>query len=168
MKIDIPLENGLLPDRFGKYSSEEVRRDGNNILSFPITISEVPEETQSLALTFTDYDSIPVCGFEWIHWIACDIPASTTVIPENASHDGSFSFTQGLNSCVSRSHETSPEVICGYIGPCPPDRDHTYTVRLYALDCELGLSQGFYLNELHWAMQDHIIDVAEVNFVSRA
>ena len=44
MKIAIPLdENGMLPDRLGKYSSPELRRDGNNICSFPIEVSDVPE-----------------------------------------------------------------------------------------------------------------------------
>lgn len=36
MKIAIPLdEKGMLPDRFGKYSSPELRRDGNNICVVP-------------------------------------------------------------------------------------------------------------------------------------
>lgn len=168
MKAHIPLENGFLPDKYGKYSSKDVRRDGNNILSFPIQIEEVPSAAQSLALVCIDYDSTPVCGFTWIHWIACDIPASTTQIPENASHSGELVFTQGSNSCVSRADETSNEVIQGYIGPCPPDKDHTYTLYVYALDRVLGLPQGFYLNDLHWAMKDHILACAEVNFVSRA
>ena len=52
MKIAIPLdENGMLPDRFGKYSSPELRRDGNNICSFPIEVSGVPEGARSLALS---------------------------------------------------------------------------------------------------------------------
>ena len=58
MKIAIPLdEKGMLPDRFGKYSSPELRRDGNNICSFPIEVSGVPEGAKSLALSFVDYDS---------------------------------------------------------------------------------------------------------------
>lgn len=168
MNVTIPLENGYLSDRFGKYSSEALRRDGNNINSFPMFLSDVPEGTKSFALAFIDYDSTPVCGFAWIHWIACDIPADVREIPEGASHVSSFSFTQGSNSCVSRSDETSDEVICGYIGPCPPDKDHRYTMRVYALDCMLGLERGFYFNELHWAMEGHVLAVAEENVWSRA
>ena len=168
MQISVPLEQGMLPDRFGKYSDESLRRDGNCIHSFPIQIDNIPEDTQSLALAFIDYDSTPVCGFTWIHWIACGIPADTTLIPEGASHDESFTCVQGSNSCVSRAAETHDEVICGYVGPCPPDRDHTYTLRLYALDCELNLSRGFYYNELHWAIQGHVIDEAELNIMSHA
>lgn len=91
MKIAIPLdEKGMLPDRFGKYSSPELRRDGNNICSFPIEVSGVPEGTKSLALSLVDYDSIPVCGFAWIHWAACGVSPDTVLIPENASHSGEF------------------------------------------------------------------------------
>lgn len=168
MRIIIPLEDGYLPDRFGKYSSEDLRQDGNNVNSFPFTVEKVPEGTKSLALAFIDYDSTPVCGFTWIHWIACDIPADVREVPENASHAPSFAFTQGSNSCVSRADETSDEVICGYIGPCPPDKDHRYTLRVYALDCMLGLDHGFYYNELHWAMEGHVLAIAEENVWSRA
>lgn len=168
MKISVPLENGLLPDRFGKYSAQELRKDGNNINSFPITIEGVPEGTQSLALTFIDFDSTPVCGFTWIHWTACDIDPSTTLIPENASHSGEFTFTQGANSCISRAEETSTDVINGYIGPCPPDKDHVYTLKVMALDCKLGLDTGFYYNELHWAVQGHVLDLAKLDLPSRA
>ena len=114
MKIAIPLdENGMLPDRFGKFSSPELRRDGNNICSFPIEVSGVSEGAKSLALSFVDYDSIPVCGFAWIHWAACEISPDTTLIPENASHSGEFDFVQGSNSCLSRAEETSEAVIRG-------------------------------------------------------
>lgn len=169
MKISVSLDGeGLLPDRFGKYSPQELRRDGNNICSFPIAVEDVPAGTVSLALSFVDYDSVPVYGFAWIHWAACGIAPGTTLIPENASHDGAFPFIQGSNSCLSRAEETSEEVIRGYIGPCPPDKDHTYTLTVYALDCELALQPGFYFNEFHWALQGHVIDRCHLDIPSRA
>lgn len=99
---------------------------------------------------------------------ACRVSPDTALIPENASHSGEFSFVQGSNSCLSRAEETSEEVIRGYIGPCPPDKDHRYTLTVYALDCELDLQPGFYFNELHWALQGHILDSDELDVVSRA
>lgn len=103
MKIAIPLdENGMLPIVLENFLSPELRRDGNNICSFPIEVSGVPEGAKSLALSFVDYDSIPVCGFAWIHWTACGISPDTTLIPENASHSGEFDFVQGSNSCLSQ------------------------------------------------------------------
>ena len=58
--------------------------------------------------------------------------------------------------------------IRGYIGPCPPDKDHCYTLTVYALDCEMNLQPGFYFNEFHWALQGHILDSVELNILSRA
>lgn len=168
MDITIPLEGGYLPDRFGKFSDESLRKDGNSIHSFPFSIEGVPENAVSLAWAFIDYDSTPVCGFTWIHWIACGAPASYKDVPEGASHSGDAPFIQGSNSCVSRAAETSEDVIRGYIGPCPPDKDHRYTLMVYALDTDLGLEEGFYFNELHWAIQGHILASAEVNVMSRA
>lgn len=169
MKITVPLDkNGMLPDKFGKYSPEELRRDGNNICSFPVQIADVPAGTKSLALALVDYDSIPVCGFAWIHWAACGIDPHTAEIPENASHSGGFSFIQGANSCISRAEETSREVINGYIGPCPPDKDHRYTLTVYALDSELDLEPGFFFNDFHWALQGHVIEARHLDIPSRA
>ncbi len=168
MNVSVPLENGYLPDRFGKYSAPEMRKEGNNIHSFPIGISDVPAGTKSIALAYVDYDSIPVCGFQWVHWTACGIDPTTTEIPEGASHSGEFAFIQGSNSCTSRASETSEDVICGYIGPCPPDKDHIYTLRVYALDTELSLARGFYYNELHWAMKGHVLECVELDMHSRA
>lgn len=42
----------------------------------------------------------------------------------------------------------------------PPDQPHLYELHVYALDIELDLQNGFYLNELHHAMNDHILDTA--------
>lgn len=169
MKISVSFDDEvMLPDRFGKYSPQELRQDGNNICSFPIAIADVPEGTESLALSFVDYDSIPVCGFAWIHWAACDIAPDVSLVPENASHSGAFSFVQGSNSCLSRAEETSEGVIRGYIGPCPPDKDHTYTLTVYALDCKLGLEPGFFFNEFHWALQGHVVEECHLDIPSRA
>ena len=78
MRISVGLDNGLLPDRFGKHAPEAYQLDGHPVRSFPIEIADVPEGARSLALTFLDYDAVPVGGFCWIHWLACDIAPDTT------------------------------------------------------------------------------------------
>ncbi|MGN0301934.1 MAG: YbhB/YbcL family Raf kinase inhibitor-like protein [Anaerotardibacter sp.] len=170
MNISIPVENGYLPDVYGKYSPEECRLHGDNIFSFPVSISEVPKNTQSLAIVFIDYDSTPVCGFTWIHWLACNIDPSTSFIPENASRNNRSLFIQGSNSLHSRKEEVGDDVIglCSYLGPCPPDKDHTYTIKLYALDTVLDLEEGYFLNDFHWAIKNHVLDTAILDFRSRA
>lgn len=71
MKIAIPLdEKGMLPDRFGKYSSPELRRDGNNICSFPIEVSGVPEGPSPLlfrSLIMTPFPYVALPGFTGLH-----------------------------------------------------------------------------------------------------
>lgn len=170
MKISIPIENGMLPDKYGKYAELEYKQYDKPVCSFPITIEEVPAGTRSLALTFIDYDSTPVCGFTWIHWIMCGISPDTKEIPENASQHPQPEWRQGFNSTFGDLSDVNNDltVAQAYVGPCPPDMDHTYTLRVFALDEDLDLSEGFFFNQLHWAMQGHILDTAEVNVVSRS
>lgn len=170
MRVHVDLENGLLADRFGKFAPPEDRLEDFPVRSFPIEIADVPEQAQSLALVFIDFDAIPVGGFCWIHWIACNIPPETTLIPENASATGAVPCVQGANSNWSpMAHDsTNRNVYCRYCGPQPPDATHVYTLTLYALDCTLDLPEGFYLNELRHAMQGHVLDQARVELPSRA
>ncbi len=64
--------------------------------------------------------------------------------------------------------QEAQKIIRGYIGPCPPDKDHRYTLRVYALDTTLDLEPGYFANTFHWAVKDHILEVTEINFWSRA
>lgn len=169
MDISVELENSLLPDRFGKYAEGQDLFEGHPIRSFPITISDLPHQAASLALTFLDWDAIPVGGFCWIHWVACNISPETTFIPENASALELIPMVQGANSEVSplAGSQSDPRIIHRYTGPYPPDKDHRYSLSLYALDTVLDLKEGFFLNEMIWAMEGHIIDKADCHFLSR-
>ena len=162
MKVHVELDGGLLADRFGKYASEPDRLEGE--------ISDVPQEARTLALAFIDYDAIPVGGFCWIHWTACNLPATTTLIPEDASRTEAVDMVQGRNSNWSPMAHGSdnPQVHSRYCGPQPPDATHSYTLNVYALDCVLDLPEGFYLNELRRAMSGHVLDQASVELPSRA
>lgn len=170
MRIHVQLENGLLPDRFGKHAPAEWQIDGCPVRSFPIEIEDVPEGARSLALTFLDWDAIPVGGFCWIHWIACDFPPGTRLIPEDASASGAVPCVQGSNSDWSplAGSRTDPRIIRRYAGPCPPDKTHDYTLTVYALDCELGLEEGYYLNEFRRAIRGHVLAEASLELPSRA
>lgn len=96
--------------------------DADNI-SPELHIGNVPEGTKALVLVMDDPD-IPESvkkerGVETIdHWVLYNIPTETTVIPE-----GEIVGTSGLNSRGSTE----------YRGPCPPDREHRYFFRLYAV-----------------------------------
>lgn len=159
MKIDVTLENGLLPDKYAKFS--DITIDGIPSMSFPIRVEGVPAGAKSLALTFVDHDSIPVCGFAWTHWIAANIPSNITEIPENASQNGTFGMVQGRGSF-------SGAVSCRYGGPTPPDKTHNYTLTVFALDSVLELAEGFALKELTDKMHGRVIDKAEIALPARS
>ena len=171
MQIDVTLDSkGYLPDRFAKYSSELYK--GVPTCSFPFSVSGLPTGTHTLALSFVDFDSIPVCGFAWIHWIAANIavPAgsATLSLEADASSVGTFGMVQGKNSSASPlSGETDPLVTCRYNGPQPPDKDHVYTLHVYALDSRLDLAEGFWLNELLRQMEGHVIASARTSLPAR-
>lgn len=170
MHISVELESGLLPDRFGKHAPEEYQLEGHPIRSFPIEIEGVPAGTKSLALAFVDWDAIPVGGFCWIHWLACNFPPNTTLIPENASASGAVPCVQGSNSDWSplAGGWTDPRITQRYAGPYPPDKTHEYTLTMYALDCELGLEEGYFLNEFRRAIKGHVLAEAQLEIPSRA
>jgi hypothetical protein len=107
-------ENGMIPSRY--------TCDGENI-NPELRIGIAPEGTMSLVLVMDDPD-IPESvkeerGIEkFDHWVLYNIPKDTSVIQENSSVG-----TEGLTSRGTT----------GFVGSCPPDREHRYIYRLYAL-----------------------------------
>ncbi|OGY61574.1 MAG: kinase inhibitor [Candidatus Colwellbacteria bacterium RIFCSPLOWO2_12_FULL_46_17] len=127
--------------------------DGNNIIP-PISISDVPEGTKTLTLIMDDPDvpkSIRPDGI-FDHWLVWNIPADVKEIREGEAPAG----IEGKNTRGDKK----------YTGPCPPDREHRYFFKLYALDAELELDPNTTTKgDLMHAMDGHII--AEVEFMGR-
>lgn len=168
MKISVPLTNGLLADEYGKYAPADAMLAGHPIKSFPIEISDAPTATKTFAIVFIDFDSTPVCGFTWIHWLAANIPASLTSIPANASRQLADQFVQGNNSNAGALVGGDPQITSGYVGPQPPDKAHHYTLKVYALDDQLPLTNNYWLNDFIHAAQGHILATAQFDIPSRA
>lgn len=168
MKISVPLIDGLLADEYGKYAPANAMLADHPIKSFPIKISEAPAETKTFAIVFIDYDSTPVCGFTWIHWLAANIPASMTDIPADASRQLNTQFVQGNNSNAGALVNGDPQITSGYVGPQPPDKTHHYTLNVYALDDQLPLQNHYWLNDFVHAAKGHILAHAQFDVPSRA
>lgn len=169
MKVSVPLENGLLADKYGKYASGDQIKNGKPIISFPIEFADIPSDAKYLAFTFTDPDSIPVCGFEWIHWTVANIPVSMPSLLENFSQSAPDEIIQGKNSSASPLLSGNlPELMNGYNGPYPPDQTHDYILKAYALDEKLDIQSGFWMNELLHQMNGHMIAHCRFVIPSRA
>ena len=164
MQIKVDLERGCLPDRFTKHAAAADLVGGVPGRSFPFAVSDLPAGTKTLALTLVDYDSIPVCGFAWIHWLAANLPASWTQVPENASRTPELAakFVQGKNSNANRFAPREPVTQVGYTGPQPPDKRHDYTLTAYALDAALPLEDGYWANDFRRARQGHVLATAQL------
>ncbi|MBS9334627.1 YbhB/YbcL family Raf kinase inhibitor-like protein [Fructobacillus sp. M1-13] len=165
--MQIQAITGYLPDQYSKHAPEEYRKEGVPVCSLPIELEDLPKGTKDLAVVFIDYDAVPVCGFPFIHWLATGFGAVTNV-PEDAARLDK-SLCQGSNSFSSKFYpEHAESIVQGYAGPMPPDKDHNYTLTVYALDQKLDLSKGFYLNELLKAMDGHVLAQASEQVLAKA
>lgn len=118
-------------------------------LSPPLEIKGVPEKTKSLVLIMDDPDVPKSVRADqmWIHWVLFNIPPETKKIEEDAAAPGM------LGSGTERM---------GYQGPCPPDREHRYFFKLYALDTVLKLREGSTKEQVEAAMHHHILASSEL------
>ena len=120
--------------------------EGQN-LNPALTFGNVPAGTKQLVLTMHDPDvpknMVPSGNFD--HWFVWDLPATRKGIAEG---DG---IALGLNGTGN-----------GYIGPCPPDREHRYFFRLYALNISLQGKNFKDRAAVEAAMKGHILAQAEL------
>jgi len=123
--------------------------DGEGV-SPELVFSSVPEDAQSLVLIMEDPDvpkAIRDDGM-WDHWLMWNMPADTERIGEGETAPGTVGKNTGGNF--------------EYGGPCPPDREHRYFFKLYALDSDLSLDPQATKAALIDAMEGHILDSAEL------
>jgi len=126
---------GVIPRKHGY-------KNGN--LSPPLKISGVPENTSSLALIMDDPDAMGAVGKVWVHWVLWNIEPSVVELKENS-----------IPSDCLEGETDFGEI--GYGGPAPPDKEHTYIFKLYALDQKLDADKGSTKKQIEEAMKNHII-----------
>jgi Raf kinase inhibitor-like YbhB/YbcL family protein len=156
------ISQGLLSHEYGINNTSSLR-EGVPTISFPISWKNPPVGTASFALVFLDYDNVEDEGVCWIHWLVADIPANVGGLSKDESRTNPR-LIQGSNSWAlpyGPYEGISQDLICHYGGPAP-GRSHEYECTLYALDCLLGLTSGFYLNHLRKAMDGHILAKAKL------
>ncbi len=93
--------NDEIPEEYG-YTKENINP--------PLSVSEVPPGTKTLALVMDDPDAEPVAGKIWDHWVVWNINPEISEIPEDWDQKGSM---VGKNDYGEK----------GYGGPNPPDKN---------------------------------------------
>ena len=137
MKIESSAfqNGGEIPRKYG-YKKDNV----NPVL----IINDVPADAKSLALVMDDPDAMGAVGKVWVHWVLWNIDPSTGEINENSVPSNSIQGKTDFGEIA-------------YGGPAPPDKEHTYLFKLYALDDKLSLDEGSTKSQLEEAMKNHVI-----------
>ncbi len=142
MKVESSaFQNGSeIPRKYG-YKKENINP--------PIIIKEIPDETKSIALIMDDPDAMGAVGKIWVHWIVWNIDPNTSEIKENSVPSNSIQGKTDFGEIA-------------YGGPAPPDKEHTYIFKVYALDEKLNIKEGSSKSQVEEAMNGHVLSKAEL------
>ena len=133
----------------GEIPREYGYKNGNKIP--PLTVSGIPEGTESLALIMDDPDAMGAVGKVWLHWLEWNIIPNTL--------DYSFFDLSHREDHFVGVNDFGEE---GYGGPAPPDKRHTYVFKVYALDSGLQLAAKSTKADVEKAMRGHIIEQTQL------
>jgi len=138
--------NGAMPMRFSEYA------DG---VSPALAWSAVPN-AQSYAIIMEDPDAKPALPF--VHWVAWNIPAGVTRLPEGVQEQPRLTEPEGVLQGRNTRGST------GYYGPRPPvgEAAHHYHFQVFALDTQLDVPFGADRDQVLAAMQGHVLAKGEL------
>ena len=113
-----------------------------------------PRETQSFAVFMErrEKEAAP-----YLTWALYNIPATFTGLPQN--------LPKVPEPGDGMRHARSDHNAAEYVGPCEAKGKIPYALRVFALDAALALPAGAPPDDLIRAMNGHIIDMAEVDFI---
>lgn len=134
-------DEGRIPDRYGREAED---------VNPPLAIGNVPDGAESLALVVDDPDAVEPAGKVWDHWVVWNLPPGTATIPEDWTPEEA---TEGTNDYGD----------VGYGGPNPPDTEHRYRFKLFALETTLELPTETDVEALGSAMNGHVLDGAQLD-----
>lgn len=127
---DIVLSSSAFKD--GEAIPTKYTCDGDN-LSVPLTWSNLPEGTESVAVVMHDPDAPNGTVYHWGIWT---IPAAATGLPEGLPPSAEVALSISADTKVVASQSSNIAKTVGYTGPCPPEGDdaHRYIFEVFALD----------------------------------
>jgi Raf kinase inhibitor-like YbhB/YbcL family protein len=127
--------NGMIPIRY-TCEGEEV--------SPPLTISDPPSGTESLALIVQDPDAP---SGDFVHWLIWNIGPEVWEITEGTIPKAAQAGTNDAGKV-------------GWSGPCPPLGKHRYEFHLYALKKTLAIPETALKDELRATIKENTIQEA--------
>lgn len=138
MKIESPAfaHGAPIPEPYTRFGENH---------SPPLVFRDVPAKARSLALIVDDPDA-PHGTFT--HWIVFNLDPMVEGLKE------------GCHVADAREGNNDWKEL-GYGGPRPPDGEHRYYFRLYALDQKLDLPNGAARAEVDRALRGHVVAEAE-------
>ena len=141
--------HGTVPEEYSAYGDNK---------SIDLSWSNLPTGTVQLALICDDPEVVTIGMMEtpFPHWVAYNIPASASGLPEGMATDAVVSGVAGLDGMINGLNGTSRS---GYFGPRPPVNGHlhAYHFRVYAVDANLDLGEGLNKDELLAAIDGHVL-----------
>ncbi len=123
-------------------------------LSPQLTWSNLPAGTVQLALVMDD--PIAPTPEPFVHWVAYNIPAAASGLPEALMKEAEVTGITELTGMINGLNGIRQ---AGYFGPRPPvdGKLHAYHFRVYALDAALNLAAGLNKADLLTAMEGHVL-----------
>jgi len=131
--------NGTIPSQY--------TCDGQD-MNPPLEFKDVPGQAKSLVLIMDDPDAMKPAGKIWDHWVVFNISPDTKEIKEDQEPQGVYGLGTSNN--------------LKYHGPCPPDGQHRYFFKLYALDIILALPESSTKKQVEEAMNGHILSQTQL------
>ena len=92
-----------------------------------------------------DPDAIAAVGKIWVHWTVWNIDPKNIEFAENSVPP----------NCIEGKTDFGE---LGYGGPAPPDKEHTYVFKLYALDTKLEINENSTKINIEDAIKNYIIE----------
>jgi len=113
------------------------------------TVRTATAAVASLVLVMDDPDAVEPAGKVWLHWLVWNVDSPRTEIPEGWEPE---SAVEGVTDFEER----------GYGGPAPPDGEHTYRLKLYALGSTLDVPDSASKREVGSAMQGDVLAATQL------
>ena len=125
-------------------------------LSPQVSWTKGPASTKSYVVAMEDSDA-QARGAPITHWVAFNIPASTTSLASGLPPQGTATVPAGM--LFANNIRGMP----AYMGPgTPPKATHHYHLEVLAIDTTLPLMQGASRADVANAIQGHVVGTGEV------